>query len=193
MRIRRVTSASERARFVSLRACGMSLHAIARVTGVSTSTVFRWVQRWLEEDSVSSTPSQHSPLEPNAATEEGASSPDTPQLSMTWEDSNYRHPQLHPNTKENGINDHSPSQSVDHFWQSLAKFDQHLIFFLINYQRLLQVTDTKYLPQILEHVSWSLNRMVCFEILKKTFIPLEMKYIAQQRHKKQRKSSSLSC
>lgn len=45
----RPTSSWERARFVSMWISGMSLRAIARQTGSSVTTVYRWIQRWQNE------------------------------------------------------------------------------------------------------------------------------------------------
>lgn len=41
------TSVEERTRFVNMWVDGMSLRAIAHITGTSVSTVFRWIHRWL--------------------------------------------------------------------------------------------------------------------------------------------------
>lgn len=43
------TTSWERARFVLLWRCGMSLRAIARHTGSSVTTVYRWIRRWQQE------------------------------------------------------------------------------------------------------------------------------------------------
>ncbi|MPC45362.1 hypothetical protein E2C01_039060 [Portunus trituberculatus] len=46
------TSLSERSVFVLLWVGGRSIRSIARDTGVSSSTVCRWIHRWREEGNV---------------------------------------------------------------------------------------------------------------------------------------------
>ncbi|KAG7157648.1 putative Glutamate receptor-like 80 [Homarus americanus] len=55
------TALAERAGFVKMWREGMSLHAIARETGVSVTTVFRWIHRWLKEGNVNTRPRGHRP------------------------------------------------------------------------------------------------------------------------------------
>lgn len=52
----RNTSLTDRARFVWLWMDGMSLHAIARSTGISVTTVHRWIRRWQREGNVNTRP-----------------------------------------------------------------------------------------------------------------------------------------
>lgn len=51
-----LTSDWERARFVLMWAEGMSLRAIARHTGASVTTVYRWIRRWQYEGHVNTRP-----------------------------------------------------------------------------------------------------------------------------------------
>lgn len=52
----RPTNRWERARFVFLWTYGMSLRAIARHTGSSVTTVYRWIRRWQQEGHVDTRP-----------------------------------------------------------------------------------------------------------------------------------------
>nr|XP_053636361.1 uncharacterized protein LOC128691541 [Cherax quadricarinatus] len=151
-----VTSASERAKFVLMRACGMSFSAIARATDVSVSTVFRWIQLWLQEGL------EHIAREANAVFYEVDVSAGTPPLSPTW--MKYIHP--YPFTYEHQHPLHythgnkfrvQPLSSIYSVWKWYTKLNQHLIYFWINhYQRALQMRETEYLPRILEHLHWRL-------------------------------------
>ncbi|KAG7174139.1 putative Glutamate receptor-like 81 [Homarus americanus] len=55
------TALAERNGFVKLWKEGKSLHAIARETGVSVTTVFRWINRWLREGNVNVKPRGNRP------------------------------------------------------------------------------------------------------------------------------------
>lgn len=59
----RPTSSWERARFVIMWTGGMSLRAIARHTGSSVTTVYRWIRRWQHEGHISTRNRIHSSSE----------------------------------------------------------------------------------------------------------------------------------
>lgn len=162
MRVRRKfqdTSVSERASFVLMRACGMSLSAIARATGVSVSTVFKWTQRWLQEGSINSKPCKKKPLEAH----EVADSAGTTRLSTTWMNYTYSYPVSYEHQRPLHYTQGykiriQPLSSVYRDFKWHTNLNQCLIFLWINhYQRSLQMTETKYLPLILEHMRWRIH------------------------------------
>ncbi|KAG7162293.1 putative Glutamate receptor-like 74 [Homarus americanus] len=56
------TAVEDRVKFVWMWVEGMSLRAIARETGASVTTVYRWVHRWQQEGNVNTKPRGHKPL-----------------------------------------------------------------------------------------------------------------------------------
>lgn len=60
-RIYRPTDLQERARLVWLWVMGRSVHSIALLTGMSVTTVYRWIRRWQREGHVNSRPKSGRP------------------------------------------------------------------------------------------------------------------------------------